>query len=150
MSDVDNLGKDDAAREEEIVRVFSDAFADLIENDPDAFRRKFRGFVVSDVSPYEADLDWDLVADYDEILPLVRSLGQATAKVHCVPDAGSDQTLVEFSVEQAINEAIGDRSEALASTLADFGRDYAQLVREDHRRFVDAFRNGAIPGLPVH
>jgi len=108
------------------------------------------GFVVSEVSPYEADLDWDLVADYDEILPLVRSLGQATAKVHCVPDAGSDQTLVDFNVEQAIAQAIGDRREALASSLADFGRDYARLVREDHRRFVDAFRNGAIPGLPVH
>ena len=105
--------------------------------------------MVSEVSPYEEDLDWDLVASPDEIEPLVRSLGQATAKVHCVPDASSDQTLVDFDVEAAITEAIGDRVEEFADDVADFGSAYAELVREDHRRFVDAFRNGAIPGLPV-
>jgi len=107
------------------------------------------GFVVSELSPYEADLDWDLVAEPDEILPLVRSLGQATAKVHCVSDAGSEQTLVDFQTEEAIVEAVGDEAEAFASELADFGAAYGQLARADHRRFVDAFRNGAIPGLPA-
>ena len=107
------------------------------------------GFVVSEVSPYEEDLDWDLVASPDEIVPLVQALGQATAKVHCVPDASSDQELVDFDVEAAISEAIGDRVEVFADDVADFGSVYAELVREDHRRFVDAFRNGAIPGLPV-
>jgi len=108
------------------------------------------GFVVSEVSPYEEDLDWDLVASPDEIVPLVQALGQATAKVHCVPDASSDQTLVDFDVEAAIAEAIGDRVEDFADDVAGFGSAYAELVREDHRRFVDAFRNGAIPGLPVN
>ena len=108
-----------------------------------------KGFVVSEVSPYEEDLDWDLVASPDEIEPLVRSLGQATAKVHCVPDASSDQTLVDFDVEAAITEVVGGRVDEFADHVADFGSTYAELVREDHRRFVDAFRNGAIPGLPV-
>ena len=107
------------------------------------------GFVVSEVSPYEEDLDWDLVASPDEIEPLVQALGQATAKVHCVPDASSDQELVDFDVEAAITEAIGDRVDEFADDVAGFGSAYAELVREDHRRFVDAFRNGAIPGLPV-
>ena len=31
--------------------------------------------------------------------------------------------------------------------LADFGAAYGELARDDHRRFVDSFRNGAIPGL---
>jgi len=108
-----------------------------------------KGFVVSEVSPYEEDLDWDLVASPDEIEPLVRSLGQATAKVHCVPDASSDQTLVDFDVEAAITEVLGDRVDEFADHVADFGAAYAELVRGDHRRFVDAFRNGAIRGLPV-
>ena len=34
------------------------------------------GYVVSELSPYVADLDWDTVAEPDEILPLVRSLGK--------------------------------------------------------------------------
>ena len=41
-------------------------------------------------------------------------------------------------------EAVGRR----AADLADFGAAYGELAREDHRRFVDAFRNGQIPGLP--
>ncbi|CAN5577522.1 DUF2252 domain-containing protein [soil metagenome] len=107
------------------------------------------GYVVAELSPYEADLDWDAVAEPDEILPLLRSLGQATAKIHCVSDAGSEQTLVEFQTEDAIVEAVGDDAEAFASGLAEFGAAYATLVRDDHRRFVDAFRNGAIRGLPA-
>ena len=107
------------------------------------------GHVVSELSPYEADLDWDIVAEPEEILPLMESLGQATAKIHCVSDAGSEQTLVEFQTEEAIMDAVGEDSDAFASELADFAAAYGQLARDDHRRFVDAFRNGAIPGLPV-
>jgi uncharacterized protein (DUF2252 family) len=105
------------------------------------------GQLVKELSPYEADLDWDAVTEPDEILPLLRSLGQATAKVHCVSDAGSDQDLVEFQTEEAIMTAVGDDADAFAEDLAAFGAAYGELARDDHRRFVDAFRNGAIPGL---
>ena len=105
------------------------------------------GQLVKELSPYEADLDWDAVSEPEEIIPLLRSLGQATAKVHCVSDAGSDQPLVDFQTEEAIAEAVGDEDEAFAKDLADFGAAYGELARDDHRRFVDSFRNGAIPGL---
>ena len=49
-----------------------------------------KGQLVKELSPYEADLDWDAVTEPEEIMPLLRSLGQATAKVHCVSDAGSE------------------------------------------------------------
>ena len=100
--------------------------------------------VVQELSPYEADLDWDHVSEPDEMLPLLRYLGQATAKVHCVSDAGSAEELVDFETEAAI-EAVID--EDFASELADFGASYGERVREDHRLFVDAFRNGEIPGV---
>jgi len=106
-----------------------------------------KGQLVKELSPYEADLDWDAVSEPDEILPLLRALGQATAKVHCVSDAGSDQALVDFQTEAAIMEVVGDQDAAFAEDLAEFGAGYGQLARDDHRRFVDAFRNGAIPGL---
>ena len=99
-----------------------------------------------ELSPYENDLDWDTVSEPDEILPLLRYLGQATAKVHCVSDAASDQPLVDFEIEEALMEAIGDEDERFAADLAAFGAAYGELARDDHRRFVDAFRNGAIPG----
>jgi uncharacterized protein (DUF2252 family) len=106
------------------------------------------GQVVQEISPYTADVDWDAVTDVDEIMPLLRYLGQATAKVHCVSDAGSDQALVDFQTEQAIMDVVGDRDDQFAAELADFGATYGELAREDHRRFVDLFRNGQIPGLP--
>ena len=110
---------------------------------------KGEGYVVSELSPHVADLDWDAVAEPDEILPLVSWLGQATAKIHCVSDSGSDQALVDFQTEEAITKVVEGEEAAFASELAAFGADYSQLVRDDHRRFVDAFRNGAIPGLPA-
>jgi uncharacterized protein (DUF2252 family) len=107
------------------------------------------GQVVKEVSPYEADIDWDQVSDLDEVFPLLEYLGQATAKVHCVSDAGSEQTLVDFQTEQAIMAAVDGREDEFARELVAFGRSYGDLARDDHRRFVDAFRNGLIPGVPA-
>ncbi len=42
---------------------------------------------------------------------------------------------------------IGDRDDEFASDLAAWGAEYGALTREDHRRFVDAFRNGMIRGV---
>jgi uncharacterized protein (DUF2252 family) len=102
------------------------------------------GQVVRELSPYEADLSWDHLADPDEILPLLSYLGQATAKIHCVSDAGSAEELVDFETEEAIEAVIDDE---LPSELARFGAEYGEQVREDHRLFVDAFRNGEVPGV---
>ena len=107
------------------------------------------GYVVKELSPYEADLDWRGVTEPDEMLPLVEQLGRATAKIHCVSDVGSDHPLVDIEVERSITERIGDGVEGFAAGLADFGAAYGALTRQDHRRFVDAFRNGEIPGVPA-
>ena len=80
---------------------------------------------------------------------LLEYLGQATAKVHCVSDAGSEQTLVDFQTEEAIMTVLDARETAFADDLVSFGRAYGDLARDDHRRFVDAFRNGRIPGVPA-
>ncbi len=107
------------------------------------------GQVVAEVSPYEEDIDWDHVSDLDEVFPLLRYLGAATAKVHCVSDAGSDQTLVDFQTEEAIMAALDGREDDFTTDLVRFGRAYGDLARDDHRRFVDAFRNGQVPGVPA-
>jgi len=106
------------------------------------------GFTVAELSPYEADLEWEHVSEPDEILPLLRFLGQATAKIHCVSDAESKHSLVEWEVEEAITTAIGGRVDEFVDDLADFGMAYGELTRDDYRLFVDAFRNGRIRGVP--
>jgi uncharacterized protein (DUF2252 family) len=98
------------------------------------------GFVVADLSPYQADLDWDDLTEPDEIATVLTDLGRATAKVHCVSDQDSDEDLVEFQTEHAIAEAIGDDIDAFVDDLVDFAMRYAGQARQDHALFVDAFR----------
>jgi uncharacterized protein (DUF2252 family) len=105
------------------------------------------GQVIKELSPYEADLDWDAVTEMDEMIPLVNDLGRATAKVHCVSDAGNEHPLVDVNVEEKITTVIGGREDEFVTSLAAWGAEYGRLTREDHRRFVDAFRNGMIRGV---
>jgi uncharacterized protein (DUF2252 family) len=105
------------------------------------------GYVVQELSPYEADLDWSGLTDPEDMIPVLSDLGRATAKVHCVSDSDSDQTLMDFQVEDAIDAAIGPDEEPFVEAMVKFGIDYAAVVRDDHRLFVDAFRGGLIPGV---
>jgi uncharacterized protein (DUF2252 family) len=105
------------------------------------------GFVVSELSPYEADLDWSELTEPDELAEVIDQLGQAVAKVHCVSDTDSDQSLVDFQTEEAIIAVIGDDEDAFVATIVEFGLTYAATVRDDHRHFVEAFREGRIPGV---
>ncbi len=105
------------------------------------------GFVVSEISPYEADLDWSELTEPDELAEVIEQLGQAVAKVHCVSDTDSDQSLVDFQTEDAVVAAIGDDEDGFVADISAFGLEYAAIVRDDHRHFVEAFREGGIPGV---
>ena len=102
------------------------------------------GYVVSEVSPYEVDLDWSGLSEPADIASVVDLLGRATAKVHCASDEDSDQDLVDFQVEQAIAAALKGRRRQFTADLVDFGISYAETVREDHRLFVEAFRESRV------
>jgi uncharacterized protein (DUF2252 family) len=105
------------------------------------------GYVVSEISPYEFDLDWGEINEPDEMASVVQILGRATAKVHCASDADSEQDLVRFQTERAICAAVEGRRREFVADLTDFAMDYALTVREDHSLFVDAFREGRIGGV---
>jgi uncharacterized protein (DUF2252 family) len=105
------------------------------------------GFVVSELSPYVEDLDWSDLTEPEEISPVLDYLGRATAKVHCVADKDSDASIVGFQTEDEIVETIDDKEDEFVGEMVDFGRRYSETARDDHRLFVDAFRNGQIPGL---
>jgi uncharacterized protein (DUF2252 family) len=106
-----------------------------------------QGYLVAEASPYQMDLEWDGVDDPDEMLRLLTSLGQAVAKIHCVSDEDSDQTLVPFSTDQAISDVLAGREEEFVEHLCDFGEGYGAVARRDHVLFVDAFRNREIAEL---
>lgn len=105
------------------------------------------GYVVSEVSPYVSDLDWGELNEPEEITPVVDYLGQAMAKIHCVSDSDSDQTLVPYQTEDAIASVLAGNERDFTEWLTDFALEYAGIVRDDHRLFVDAFRNDEIGGI---
>ena len=102
------------------------------------------GYVVSEVSPYEVDLDWSGITEPDDIADVVDLLGRATAKIHCASDEDSEQDLVDFQVEEAIAESLERRRREFIAWVTDLGMDYATRVRDDHALFVHAFREGRI------
>lgn len=102
------------------------------------------GYVVSEVSPYEVDLDWSDITEPDDVAAVVDLLGRATAKIHCASDEDSDQDLVDLQVEEAIAASLERRRKEFTSWLTDFAMGYADRVREDHALFVQAFREGRI------
>ncbi|GAA4556098.1 DUF2252 domain-containing protein [Pseudonocardia xishanensis] len=105
------------------------------------------GFVVSEVSPYESDLDWSELTEPSDIAPVVEYLGRATAKVHCVADSDADDSIVDFQTEEAITAVLDGREDEFVDWVVDFAHSYAARVREDHGLFVEAFRDGRIPGV---
>ncbi len=105
------------------------------------------GYVVAEMSPYESDLDWDDLTEPDQVEPVLRDLGRATAKVHCASDEDSAEDLVEFQIEEAIAETLDGDQEGFVRDIVDRGLDYAEQARADHERFVDAFREGRVGGL---
>jgi uncharacterized protein (DUF2252 family) len=105
------------------------------------------GFVVSELSPYVEDLDWSDLTEPEQMSPVLDYLGRATAKVHCVADKDSDPHIVSFQTEDEIIEILSGNEEEFVQEMVEFGARYAEIARDDHRLFVDAFRNGRIPGL---
>ncbi|HEY5836931.1 DUF2252 domain-containing protein [Streptomyces sp.] len=105
------------------------------------------GQLVAEVSPYAVDLDWSDLDDPAQIEAVVADLGRATATMHAAADDESGHSLVPFSTEEAIDEAIGGDEAGFTAMLVDFAHGYGARARADHQIFVDLFRNGRIPGL---
>ncbi|MFF3563039.1 DUF2252 domain-containing protein [Streptomyces sp. NPDC002574] len=105
------------------------------------------GQLVAEVSPYAVDLDWSDIDDPAQIEAVVADLGRATAAMHAAADDESGHSLVPFSTEDAIDEAIARDEEGFLGMLVDFAHSYGARAREDHQIFVDLFRNGRFPGL---
>lgn len=105
------------------------------------------GQLVAEVSPYAVDLDWSDLDDPAQIEAVVADLGRATAGMHAAADDESGHSLVPFSTEDAIDEAIAADEDGFTEMLVDFAHAYGAQARADHQTFVDLFRNGEIIGL---
>ena len=107
-----------------------------------------KGYMVTEVSPFAVDMEWGEINDPGQIEAVVKNLGQAVAIMHAAADNESEESLVPFSTEKAIDEAIGDDGKKFEGFLTDFAHEYSSRARKDHQLFIDAFRNGRISGMP--
>lgn len=105
------------------------------------------GMLVSELSPYCLDLDWRDIDKPAHIVEVASSLGRATAKIHCVSDIDADPNVVPFSTDKAIYNVVAGKEDEFIDFISEFGMRYGNVVRDDHRLFVDAFRNHLFPGL---
>ncbi len=105
------------------------------------------GLVVSELSPYNNDLEWEDVNEMEDLLELTNYLGQAVAKIHCLFDVDSDQSIVNFSTDQAIHGVLKGKKKEFQQYLVKFAHEYGEQVREDYNLFVDAFRNHMFDSL---
>jgi uncharacterized protein (DUF2252 family) len=135
--------KDDAVRTVVSQRALQ-AYADPWLGNTTVFGK---GYLVAEASPYTMDLDWTDINHVDDIVQVLTYLGRAVAKIHCVPDEESDQTLVPFTTEEAIGHVIAGHEDDFVEHLVEFGEGYGAVVRDDHTLFVDAFRNRRIADL---
>ncbi|KAJ5464085.1 hypothetical protein N7475_007220 [Penicillium sp. IBT 31633x] len=108
------------------------------------------GQLVAEVSPYAVDLDWSNINDVEEMATVAADLGRATAIMHAAGDDDDlHSELVPFSPEQAIDALISADKPRFVDFLDKFAHEYSAQTRRDHQIFIDLFRNGGIPGLPV-
>ncbi len=105
------------------------------------------GQFVAEVSPYTYELEWGNLNELKDILETLDYMGRAVAKIHCVSDVDSDHTVVPFSTDKAIQDALQGQETAFVEMMTSFGEGYGAVVRDDHRLFVDAFRNHKFKAL---
>ena len=101
------------------------------------------GYVVSEVSPYEVDLDW---AASPTPTTSSRSWGCSGGPPprSTAPRTRTATRTSSTSRSRRRSSLGGDRREELVAWVSDFGIGYADQVRRDHTLFVDAFREGRI------
>ncbi|CAF1587536.1 unnamed protein product [Didymodactylos carnosus] len=114
-----------------------------------------KAMLVDEVTPYMEDLAWADISKYTDAVQVINYLGQATAKIHCVADVDSKQTLHQrgFNVpidvanqntEKTILDAISGRENEFIRYIVDFGMAYGASSRRDYQLFFDAFRNNKL------
>ena len=78
------------------------------------------GYLVSELSPYVDDFAWEDLTEPDQIEPVLRHLGRATATSHCVADADSEQDVVDFQVEDAVLAVVKGHEDEFVDDLVAF------------------------------
>lgn len=98
-------------------------------------------YYVREKSPYQEDFDYTLLSSAGKLNTAATYLGQALASAHAISDQDYDATIVSYSIDKQVTDAITSKS-GLKTEIANFAFDYAAQVRYDWQSFVAAYNNG--------
>jgi uncharacterized protein (DUF2252 family) len=100
-----------------------------------------RPYYVHEKSPYQEDFDPALLTSADKLNTAATYLGQALASAHVLADQDYDSSVVSYSIDKQVTEAITSIS-GLKAELVTFAFDYATQADLDWQAFVDAYDAG--------
>ncbi len=99
-------------------------------------------YYLHEKSPYQEDFDYTLLNSSTKLNTAATYLGQALASAHALADQDYDSTIVSYSIDKQVTDAITSTS-GLKSEVVSFAYDYATQVGYDWQSFVAAYNAGA-------
>ena len=99
-------------------------------------------YLVREKSPFEADTDTTLLNSYSKFSTAVQFMGKVLAKNHAMADKDYDATLISYSMDKEINDAVISKS-GFKTETANFAMQYAQQVQLDWTAMVSAAKANA-------
>jgi uncharacterized protein (DUF2252 family) len=100
-------------------------------------------YYLHEKSPYQQDFDTTALSSAGKMNTAANYLGQALASSHALADQDYDSTLVGYSIDKQVADAVTSKSNFKAEIVA-FALDYASQVQLDWQSFVTA-RNAGTP-----
>jgi len=100
-------------------------------------------FFLHEKSPWQQDFDTTALSTAGKLNTAATYLGQALASAHALADQDYDSTVVGYSIDKQVTDAVTSKS-GFKSELASFAFDYADQVSLDWQAFVAA-RNAGTP-----
>lgn len=102
-------------------------------------------FSLREKSPWQEDFDYTALGNYDKFNTAVEYMGRALARAHALGDKDYDSTLIPYSQDKEISDAVTSVS-GFKSEILGFARDYADQVTLDWQ----AFRAGRAAGAVLY
>ncbi|GAB3359254.1 DUF2252 family protein [Lysobacter tyrosinilyticus] len=98
-------------------------------------------YYVHEKSPYQEDFDTTLLDSGSKLNTAATWFGQALASAHAIADQDYDVTVVSYSIDKQVTDAVTSKSGLKAEVVA-FAFDYAAQVQLDWQAFVTAYNAG--------
>ena len=92
-------------------------------------------------SPFEEDFDYTQLTSAGKLNTAATYLGQALASAHAISDQDYNSTIVSYSIDKQVSNAVTSTS-GLESEISAFAFNYATQVNLDWQSFVGAYNAG--------